>query len=206
MPKLRPTRVEPDLEAEIGEGEELPLVERRLDDHPEVVAAYERYRPNWEIWSEEYQRRSLIQSVYAELFRLHTQVQKQGEIIELVLAFGLLAWRSPTKGKSAPILRHIVTARVDIHFDAATGIIRLDGAADGAQLRIEDDMLDAELRPERGHYASVGEQLGVIGDDVWDRPSMFTALKSWAGALHPDWEWSPDLTIAVGSENKPIVC
>ena len=132
-------------------------------------------------------------------------MQKQGEIIELVLGFGLLAWRGPSKGKSAPILRHIVTARVDLHFDAATGIIRLDGAADGAQLKIEDDMLDAELRPERSHYATVGEQLSAIGDDVWDRPSMFTALKSWAGALHPDSEWSPDLKMAIGSENKPIV-
>jgi len=81
----------------------------------------------------------------------------------------LLAWRCPTKGKSAPILRHIVTARVDLHFEAATGIIRLDGAADGAQLKIEDDMLDAELRPERIHYATVDTQLSVIGDDVWDR-------------------------------------
>jgi AAA domain len=205
MPKLRPTMLEPDLEAEIGEGEEPPLVEEHLDDHPEVVEAYDRYRPNWESWSEEYQRRSLIQSVYAELFRFHTQVQKQGEIIELVLGFGLLAWRGSTKGKSAPILRHIVTARVDLHFDAATGIIRLNGAANGAQLKIEDDMLDAELRPERGHYAAVGEQLSVIGDDVWDCPSMFTALKSWAGALHPDSEWSPELKIAIGSENKPTV-
>jgi hypothetical protein len=193
------------LEAEIGQGEERPLIERRLDDHPEVIGAYNRYRPSWEAWSKEYQRRSLIQSVYAELFRLHTQVQKQGEIIELVLGFGLLAWRSPTKGKSPPILRHMVTARVDLHFDAATGIIRLGGAAEGAQLKIEDDMLDAELRPERGHYASIGEQLSVIGDDVWDRPAMFAALKSWAGTLHPDSEWHPDLKIAIGGENKPIV-
>jgi hypothetical protein len=36
MPKLRPTRLEPDREVEIGEGEEPPLVERRLDDHPEA--------------------------------------------------------------------------------------------------------------------------------------------------------------------------
>jgi len=191
MPVLRPTRLQPDLEAEIGEGEDPPLVELHLDDHPEVVAAYNRYCPSWEAWSEEYQRRSRIQSVYAELFRLHTQVQKQGEIVEIVLGLGLLGWRSPVKGKSPPILRHIVTARIDLYFDPATGIIRLDGAADGAQLRIEDDMLDPELRPERGHYASVGDQLGAIGDDVWDRPSMFTALKSWAGALHPDTEWSP---------------
>jgi hypothetical protein len=100
MPKLRPTRLEPDLEAEIGEGEDPPLVERRLDDHPEIIAAYGRYRPNWQVWSKEYQRRSRIQSVYAELFRMHTQVQKQGEIIELVLGLGLLVWRGPAKGKS----------------------------------------------------------------------------------------------------------
>ncbi len=204
-PKLRPTRMVPDPGAEIGEGEEQPLIERRLIDFPEVIGAYDRYRPIWETWSQEYQRRSLIQSVYAELFRLHTQVQKQGEIIELVLGFGLLAWRNPSKGKAAPILRHMVTARVDLHFDASSGIIRLDGAAEGAQLRIEDEMLDAELRPDRGHYASVGEQLRVIGDDVWDRPSMFTALKSWAAALHADSEWSPDLKMAISGENKPTV-
>ncbi len=205
MPKLRPTRLDPDLEAEIGEGEEPPLVERRLDDHPEIVTAYDRYRPNWEVWSKEYQRRSRIQSVYAELFRMHTQVQKQGEIIELVIGLGLLVWRGPTKGKSPPILRHVVTARVDLHFDSATGIIQLDGAADGAQLKIEDDMLDAELRPGREHYATVGEQLSGIGDDIWDRVSMSTALKSWAAALHPDSEWSFDLKMPIGSENKPVV-
>jgi very-short-patch-repair endonuclease len=205
MPRLRPTRLEPDLEVEIGEGEEPPLVERRLDDHPEIIAAYERYRPNWEVWSKEYQRRSRIQSVYAELFRMHTQVQKQGEIIELVLGLGLLVWRGATKGKSPPILRHVATARVDLHFDAATGIIQLNAAADGVQLKIEDDMLDAELRPGREHYATVGEQLSAIGDDVWDRASTFTALKSWAAALHPDSEWSPDLKIPIGSENKPVV-
>jgi very-short-patch-repair endonuclease len=205
MPKLRPTRLEPDLEAEIGEGEEPPLVERHLSDHPEVVAAYDRYRPNWEAWSKEYQRRSRIQSVYAELFRMHTQVQKQGEIIELVLGLGLLVWRGPAKGKSQPILRHIVTARVDLHFDAATGVIQLDGAADGAQLKIEDDMLDPELRPGREHYATVGEQLSAIGDDVWDRANMFTALKSWAAALHPDSEWSPDLKMPIISESHPVL-
>ena len=66
-------------------------------------------------------------------------------------------------------------------------------------------MLDAELRPERSHYAMVNEQLGAIGDDVWHRRDMFAALKSWAGALHPDCEWSPDLKVVIGGDNKPIV-
>lgn len=204
MPRLRPTRLEPDPESMAGEGQEPPLVERRLEDCPDVVEAYERYRPAWESWSKEYQRRSLIQSVYAELFRMHTQLQRQGEIIELVLGFGLLAWRHPNEGRFPAILRHMVTAQVDLQFDASTGTIRLDCGTDGAQLTIEDDMLDAELRPARGHYAAISEQLSALGDDVWNR-SMVTALKSWAGALHPDSEWCPDLKMAAATENKPVV-
>ena len=53
----------------------------------------------------------------------------------------------------------------------------LNGAADGAQLHIEDDMLEAELRPDRSHYDSAAEQLSAIGDDVWDHANMHRALK-----------------------------
>ena len=172
MPPLHPTRFEADLGAEVAEGEEPHLVEQRLEDHPEVAAAYDRFRPSWQAWSDEYRRRKRIQNVYAELFRLHTQVKKRGEIVELVLGLGLLAWRGPREGKTSPVLRHVITARVDLHFDPATGKIQVDGSADGAQLRIEDDMLDAELRPERIHYDSVNDQLSAIGDDVWDRAKM----------------------------------
>jgi very-short-patch-repair endonuclease len=206
MPELRPVWLDPGPERDSNDGDDQPpeIVERRLDHYPGVVEAYERYRPAWEKWSKEYQRRSAIQSVYAELFRMHTQVQKQGEIIELVLGFGLLAWRRPNEGKSPSILRHMVTARVDISFDATTGTIRLDCGTEGAQLKIEDDMLDAELRPARGHYAALAEQLGALGDDVWNR-SIVTALKSWAGALHADSVWHPDLKMASASESMPVV-
>ena len=124
MPQLRPTILMPDLDAEVDDGEDPPLIEHHLTEHPEISRAYERYRPNWEVWSAEYRRRERIQAVYAELFRMHTQVRKQGEIVELVLGLGLLDWRSPAKGKAGPIRRHIVTARVDLHFDPATGMIQ----------------------------------------------------------------------------------
>ncbi len=205
MPPLRQTILLPDLQAKVADGEDPPLVTHTLTEHPEISRAYERFRPNWEVWSAEYRRRGRIQEVYAELFRMHTQLRKQGEIVELVLGLGLLDWRDPIKGKTVPIRRHIVTARVDLYFDPATGIIRLEGAADGAQLRIEDDMLEAELRPERSHYASVGEQLSAIGDDVWDRASMHGALKYWSGALHSDSQWSANLMPGSNDEGRPMV-
>ena len=205
MPQLRQTILLTDLEAEVDEGETPPLVAHALTDHPEIARAYERYRPNWEVWSAEYRRRERVQMVYAELFRMHTQVRKQGEIVELVLGLGLLNWRSPVNGTTAPIRRHIVTARVDLNFDPANGMIRLEGAADGAQLQIEDDMLEAELRPERMHYDSVGDLLSAIGNDVWDRASMHMALKSWAGALHADSQWSDNLKPYTDGGGRPVV-
>jgi hypothetical protein len=202
MPGLRPTRLEPDLDAEISEGEEPPLIERPVDDYPEVIRVYERYRPAWQAWSDDYRRREAVQRIYAELFHLHNQVQKQGEIVELVLGLGLLDWPG-SKEKSASIRRHVITARVDLNFDPAVGVVRLEAAADGAQLRIEDDMLEAELRPERGHYAALEQQLKAIDDKIWDRPTMSRAIKSWAEALHADSEWWPDLQPAIGAADKP---
>jgi len=38
-------------------------------------------------------------------------------------------------------------------------------------LRGWNDRLDAELRSESGHYGTVGDQLSVVGDDVWDTPA-----------------------------------
>ena len=55
--------------------------------------------------SAEYRRRERIQAVYAELFRMHTQVRKQGEIVELVLGLGILDWRCPDKGKAGSMHR-----------------------------------------------------------------------------------------------------
>jgi hypothetical protein len=185
--------------------DEPPLVEWHLSDHPEVEDAFERYRPQWEAWSKEYLRRARIQAVYAELFRLHTQVRKEGEIVELVLGIGLLAWRSSDTEKSVPILRHVVTARVELNFEAATGLIRLYPAAEGAQLRIEDDMLEAERRPQPGNYDVVNKQLKTVGDEIWDRSTVFSALRSWAESLHPDTEWSPNLKPATGNSERPTV-
>ena len=41
------------------------------------------------------------------------------------------------------------------------------------QLQIEDDMLEAELRPERSYDASVEDQLTAIDNDIWDRQDVY---------------------------------
>ena len=191
----------PDDEAEFAEGGTPPVVERALVDHPEVQAAYDEYRPSWDAWSMEYRRREAIQEIYAELFRLRTQVLKQGEVVEVVLGLGLLHWRTET----ALIRRHVVVASVELTFDPDKGVIRIEPPGEGAQLRIEDEMLDANFRPDPAHYEAVREQLDEIGDDLWDMARMTSALRTWTQALSADAQWSPEIRAQSREVSGPAV-
>lgn len=202
IPVLKSSIMVPDEEAELAEGESAPLIAVLLDDFPEVQAAYDLYRPLWEAWSDEYRRRQKIQDLYAELFALHTQLRKQGELLELVLGMGLLDWQVPIGGH---VRRHLVTARVELVFDPGKGVMRLVPPGEGARLRIEDDMLEGELRPERSQYQAVQMQLDNLGDEIWDKALMHGALKHWAGALNADSLWSADLHSHAAPPQKPVV-
>lgn len=202
IPSLKTSILIPDQEAELGEGESEPLIEVSLSNFPEVQAVYDRYRPRWQAWSDEYRRCQKTQDLYARLFALHTQLRKQGELLELVLGLGLLDWRAPVGGH---IRRHLVTARVELVFEPSKGVMRLEPPGDGARLRIEDDMLEAELRPDRGQYQAVQMQLDHLGDDIWDKALMQGALKHWAGALNADSLWSADLRSHAADPQKPVV-
>ena len=205
IPALRATIFLPNEEAELEEGETPPLSERSLSDHPEVQKAYTSYAPQWEAWSIEHRRRETIQRVYAQLFHLHTQVRKQGELVEVVLGLGLLDWRSKLNERVIPIRRHAVVGRVEVEFDAAKGVIRVQPPGEGTRLRIEDDMLEAELRPDRTHYEVAEMQLEEIGDDIWGKELMHTALRAWVGALSPDSKWSGGLGAKASVANDPTM-
>ncbi len=201
IPPLHHTIISvPDEETELAEGETPPMVEHSLVDHPEVQATYEKYRPSWEAWSVEHRRREAIQKVYGELFQLRTQLLKQGEVVEAVLGLGLLNWRTET----SLIRRHVVAASVELTFDPDKGVIRVKPPEEGAGLRIEDEMLDANLRPDRAHYETVNEQLAEIGDDIWDE-QMHAALRAWAQALSADAQWSPEIKENPRDVSKPSV-
>ena len=205
IPPLRTSIFVDDTEAELDEGETPPLVERLLSDHPEIIEAYRHFCPKWEIWAADHRRRQAVQRVYAELFRLHTQLHKQGEIVEVVLGLGLIDWRARIVDRAIPIRRHAVVAQVDLTFDPGKGAIRVGAPGEGARLRIEDDMLEPELRPDRSHYASVEAQLDEVGDAVWDKSLMHGALKTWAGSLSADSAWFEGLGAKLPTGSDPVV-
>lgn len=201
---LRPTIFETDPEVDLEEGETPPVVARRLEDHPEVVEAFEAFRPQWEAWAAEDRRRRAVQDLYAELFRLYSQLLKQSEVVEVVLGVGLMDWRSTTTG-SARIRRHAVVGEVQLTFDPENGVIRAAAPGAGTNLRIEDDMLEAEVRPDRSHYDVVEAQLAEVGDAIWDRSLMHAPLKTWAGALSAGAEWVDGLRAKTATGIDPVV-
>ncbi|MBZ0151859.1 MAG: AAA family ATPase [Planctomycetes bacterium] len=205
IPPLRSTILVPDPEVDLEEGETPPLIVQALVEFPEVQRAYDKYRPRWEAWSTEVRRRRKIQEVYAALFSLHTQIRKQGEILEVVLGLGLLDWRATKNERAVPIRRHAMVARAEIEFDPAKGVIRVIPPGDGAALLVEDDMLEPEMRPDRTHYAAVQMQIDEIGDDIWDRPRLQAALNYWATSLHADSQWFPDLQARPGVADRLVV-
>ncbi len=194
-----------DTTIELAEDETPPQIELHLSDRPEIQQAYELYRPKWEAWSKEHRRRESIQKVYADLFRLHTQLRKESELVELVLGIGLITWRPKLEKASHTICRHAVVARAELEFLPESGLIRVLPPADGARLRIEDDMLEAELRPAREHYASLQDHLDEIGDQLWDKALTFTALQTWAQALTADAQWSPTLGSAPAQDKALVI-
>jgi very-short-patch-repair endonuclease len=203
FPPLRSSTLLP--EGEIDSESGMPsMILVDLSERPKVQSAYDRYRPSWEAWAEEHRRREAIQKVYADLFNLHTQVRKQGEIVEVVLGLGLVHWTATVDGNTHLINRHALVADVEIEFEPAKGIIRVVPPGDGARLRIEDDMLDASLRPDSATYQVAKENLDEAGDYIWS-PFVKNALKGWSGALDAKLHWSDDLKLPEDRPNNLVV-
>ena len=184
------------------EVEETAMVEHYLRDHPDIVALYDAYRPRWELWSANRRGQEAVQEVYSQLFRLHTQLVKQGELYEVVLGLGLIHWEP---GAGGVIRRHCVVARTEIRFDASSGLIQLAAPGDGARLALEDDMLEASIRPDQNRSDSVRQQLAEIGDGVWDGHLVNDILPEWATALSARSQWSSGLSPQRPDHNHPAV-
>ena len=176
------------------------LVRRSITDHPDVQAAYERYRPVWESWAAEQRRREAVQRVYADLFRLRTQVLRQGEVVEVALGLGLLDMRT-----EPPVRRHVFVVNVDLKFDADRGVIRVEPPGEGVRLRIEDEVLDAQHRPAHIDHQTVEEQLDEIGAEIWDKARVHNALRTWTQTLGAYDRWSGDLDIPTHDEGAGAV-
>ena len=96
----------------------LPRTVLVIDEHPEITAAYVRYRDQWAAWSEQERRDEPVRTCYGELFGTHVSAGGHAEQLEVVLGCGLLSWHP--EGHAA-VRRHLLTVAVTITFDDDSG-------------------------------------------------------------------------------------
>ena len=113
---------------------------QRLDDHPNVQRAWYRYvDEHWLPWVEAHSDWESIHRVYSELFAIHQEQLRLSEEYELVLALGLLTWKTPSGQR---VRRHLIVANAVLEFEAKLGKFTVGPLPDGANVRPELDMLD----------------------------------------------------------------
>lgn len=196
-PKLQPTALLSDPTNET-EARDIPKYKARLADHPGVESLYRKYCDAWESWASE--QLSLLHSrrVYEKLFRLHKQLEREGQSKELRLCLGLFHWGRPVEGP--PIRRHALSTPVDLHLDAIRGIIRLECPSTGAKLALEEDMLSPTLAATDSIRRQIQCDIDKTGDDVWARQVVGAIAHAWGRAVEPNCSWHEDL-IPVTSEH-----
>jgi integrase len=86
----------PDWREGSDQPETIPHTER-LEDHPDIQRAWERYlEDKWLPWTEKHNAWEKVHKVYSSLFAIHQEQLRRGEEYELVLGLGLLTWQTPT--------------------------------------------------------------------------------------------------------------
>ncbi|WP_104991412.1 AAA domain-containing protein [Deinococcus sp. NW-56] len=173
-----------------------------LDDDKPLLAAWERYEREWQVWAAEERRARAVQDRYSQLFDFHQRLESFGETYELRLGFGYLAWRTPG---GAEVRRHLLTARAALTFDALRGVLTVTASGDGARTSLEQDMLDADERPLPQVQDHIRKALEDSGEEVWSGAVLPDLLKAWVNAAGERGVYAPDLIPPRGAPTDPTV-
>ena len=160
------------------------------EEHSEIRELWIQYLvKKWKPWAAEDKRLRSVLRVYTELFSLYQKQRQLGEEYELLVGFGLLAWRDPHK---VEVHRHIFVARTHIAFDPVKGIISVGPAGEGARLTLEQDMLEVDQKPRLSEpdFTSMVEE---IGDAIWDKSRVSPPLRAWINSLSASGIYREDL-------------
>ena len=193
IPELYPTL--------LGESAEDPPL--RLEDYPEVQAAWDAYVEDyWWAWAERDRREQVIQEIYTDLFSMYQRQQRLGETFDIVFGLGLLSWNPPD---GPEVRRHLTVARVSVEFNPVSGTLRVIPAGEGARPSLEQDMLDPQYRPDPQVLRAMEETLEQIGESVWATGPVDGLLKSWVHSVSAEGEYSAALDRPERSGTTPVV-
>jgi len=181
----------------------IPQVEL-LTNHSEIQKTWDKYiEEAWLPWTETHTDWERIQEVYSKLFAIHQEQLRLGEEYELVLALGLLTWKTPS---SQRVCRHLVVANAVLEFEARLGKFTVRPMPDGANIRPELDMLDIEEQPAHAEETAKASLINA-GDDPWDRSCLDGVLEALVHLISAQGEYSNTLDNKTSRTipEKPIV-
>ncbi len=175
----------------------------RLEDHPEVQRAWDRYvEDKWWPWTEEHNAWEKINKVYSALFAIHQSQLRLGEEYELVIGLGLLTWQTPTGQR---VRRHLVVADAILEFEARLGKFTVRPHTEGAKLRPELDMLDIEEQPARAEEAAKASLIKAE-DDPWGKGCVEGVLQALVHSINSQGDYEDVLEAKnIRASAKPIV-
>ena len=192
----------PELHTSIpGESAQKPPL--RLEDHPEVQAAWDTYvTDQWWGWADQDRREQALLRTYTDLFTIFQRQQQVGETFEIVFGLGFLSWSTPD---GQTVRRHLVSARVSVEFDPESGTLTVIPAGEGSLPSLEQDMLDPQYRPEPQELDSIEKKLEEIGESVWEVGPLDGLLKSWVHTVDAKGEYRAALEIPERTVQSPVV-
>lgn len=202
LPEITRQIPNPDWSEDSDQPNTIPYTER-LEDHPEVQQAWDRYlEDKWLPWTEEHNAWEKVHRVYSALFAIHQEQLRLGEEYELVLGLGLLTWQTPTGQR---VRRHLVVADAELEFEARLGKFTVRPHADGAKLRPELDMLDIEEQPARAEETAK-EALAAAEDDPCEKDCVEGVLQTLVHSINSQGDYNDSMIAQnIRASAKPIV-
>ena len=176
---------------------------KHLKDHPAVQSDWKRYvKESWLPWRKAHDHWESVQKVYAYLFAIHQEQLRLGEEYELVLALGLLTWKTPADQR---VRRHLIVANAVLEFEADLEKFIVRPLPDGANIRSEFDMLDIE--DQSGHAEETTKTaLAHTGDSPWEKDSIEEVLQTIVHSIDALGKYDGTLEpMRTHASDKPIV-
>ncbi|MHC1679203.1 MAG: AAA domain-containing protein [Candidatus Cryosericum sp.] len=174
-----------------------------LADFPKVRAAWDEYiEHKWWPWAEKQRPLVRVQEAYTKLFTFYTKQQRLGELYEVVLALGFLQWKT---SNGQEVKRHLLVTPVNVEFEPNKAVIRVQQPDGGSDVKLEQDMLDGDSRPEARIELALGDLTDRLGDRVWDREAVGTILRSWVNGVSAYGRYEDAIRPTGDPTSKPIV-
>ena len=149
-------------------------------NYPDVESSWSSYlETRWKPWAKHHRRWKAVENGYTELFHIHQGLRRLGEYYELVVGFGYLTWAK----ESEAIRRHLLSARATLEFDSETSTFEVTAGVDGAQMRLETDMLYIDEKPPPERQKQIEDQLHAKADLPWNKSVVVSVLQSWLAAI-----------------------